>query len=207
MSYKTIPDEDDGFGQIIPPCREYRLSRVNPRSRVCAAIPGGTFVGPVIEVQIVKILDQYGLEIASPSHNNTQRTSHVMISRGKSRFVDEIHIPTAKLRYSAELLSELQKAEGREPCLAQSKTSIQETGATHVSSQTSIKETCADTLSVYPSQALFFSHKEPFLRSRGSGQLFLPIHRMEEFCQQRSPKWLLTIKIEDNLTQRFAGTR
>ena len=42
-----------------------------------------------------------------------------------------------------QLLSELQKAEGREPCLAQSKTSIQETGA--------------DTLAVSPSQASFFT--------------------------------------------------
>ena len=25
MSYKTRPDEDDGFGQIIPLCREYTL--------------------------------------------------------------------------------------------------------------------------------------------------------------------------------------
>ena len=30
MSYKTRPDEDDGFGQITPLCREYTLSRVNP---------------------------------------------------------------------------------------------------------------------------------------------------------------------------------
>ena len=34
------------------------------------------------------------------------------------------------------------------------------------------------------------SHKEPFFRPRGSGKLFPPNHRMEEFCQQRSPKWL-----------------
>ena len=43
-------------------------------------------IGPVIEVQIVKILDQYGLETAIPSPNDSTRTSHVMISRGRSRF-------------------------------------------------------------------------------------------------------------------------
>ena len=53
----------------------------------------GTIIGPVIEVQIVKFLDQYGLEIAIPSPNERERTTNVMISRGKSRFVDEIHIP------------------------------------------------------------------------------------------------------------------
>ena len=53
------------------------------------------------------------------------------------------------------------------------------------------------------------SHKEPFLRPKGSGKLFLPIHLMEERCQQLSPKWLqeITIKVKDNLTQRFIGTR
>ena len=68
-------------------------------------------------------------------------------------------IPNAELRSSAELLTELQKAEGRESCLGHSKKSIQETGAAHVSSQTSIKETCADTLSVSPSQAAFFTQR------------------------------------------------
>ena len=63
-------------------CRICTLSRVNPHSRAFAAIPGGTIIGPVIEVQIVKILDQYGLEIAIPSPNDRQRTSHVMVSSG-----------------------------------------------------------------------------------------------------------------------------
>ena len=160
MSYKTRPDDADGFfWQIIPLCREYTLSKVNSRSRVFAAIPGGTIKGQVSEVQTEKILDQYGLEIAIPSLNGFTRTSNVMISSGKSRFKDEVDIPNAELRSSTELLSELQKAEGREPCLAQSKTGIQETGAAHVSSQTCIKETCADTLSISPSQASSFTQR------------------------------------------------
>ena len=67
LSYKTRLDEDDGFGQLIPLCREFSLSRVNPQSRAFAAILVETIIGPVIDVQIVKILDQYGLEIATPS--------------------------------------------------------------------------------------------------------------------------------------------
>ena len=63
------------FGQIIPLCREYTLSRVHPTSRVFAAILGGTIVGPAIEVQLVKILDSHGLEIAIPSL--TERASYV----------------------------------------------------------------------------------------------------------------------------------
>ena len=39
------------------------------------------------------------------------------------------------------------------------------------------------TLSAFLPAKRPFSHKEPFLRPRGSGKLFLPIHRMEELCQ------------------------
>ena len=56
--------------------------------------------------------------------------------------MDEVHIHNAELISIAELPSELQKAEGRESCLAQSKTSILETGAVLVARLTSIKETC-----------------------------------------------------------------
>ena len=48
--------------------RIHALSRVNFQSRVSAAIRGGTNIGAVIDVQIVKILDQYGLEIAIPKN-------------------------------------------------------------------------------------------------------------------------------------------
>ena len=82
-----------------------------------------------------------------------------MISRGKSPFVDEIHIPNAELISSAKLLSELQKSEGGEHCLTKSKTRNQETGAVHVTSPTSIKETCVNTLSISPSQASFSTQR------------------------------------------------
>ena len=117
-----------------------------------AAIPGGTILGPVIEVKIVKILERYGLEIAIPSPNDHVRTSHVVISRGKSWFVDEVHIHNAALRSSQELLTELQKSGGKESCEEQGNTSTQEIGAIHVSSFTSNRETCANTLSIPPTQ-------------------------------------------------------
>ena len=81
------------------------------QSRAYASILGGKIIGPVIEVQIVKIIDQYGLEIAIPSPNCKERKSYVVVSRRMSRFVDEIHISNAVLRSSAELLTELQKSE------------------------------------------------------------------------------------------------
>ena len=87
MKYKTKLDEDDGFGEIIPLCREHTLYRVNPQSRAYEAI----LEGPVLEVHIVKILDNFGIEVAIPSPNDAKRTFYVLKSRGKSRFVDELH--------------------------------------------------------------------------------------------------------------------
>ena len=54
------------------------------------AIPGGTTIGPVLEVRIVKILEEYGIEIANPSLAKPANTSYVVISRETERFVNEI---------------------------------------------------------------------------------------------------------------------
>ena len=62
MSYKTIPDVDDGFGDFIPACREPTFPRTSPRSRAGAAILGGTLIGPVIEVHVVQLLGNHGLK-------------------------------------------------------------------------------------------------------------------------------------------------
>ena len=118
-------------------------------------------MGPIIKAQIVKILDQYRLEIAIPSPTYRQSTSHVMISRGKSRFVNEVHVPNAE-RSSAESLAELQNA---------------------WDSRRRASRRLVRTPSVFLPAKRPFLHKEPFSRPRGSGQLFLPILRMEEFCQ------------------------
>ena len=123
----------------------------------------------------MKNLEQYGFESAIPSPSDHVRTSYVVISRGKSRFVDEVHIPNAGLRPSAELRTELQRSEGRESCEEQADTSIQEIGAIHVSKCTSNKETCANTLCIPPTQASLYT--------KGNGRLFMPILQTEETWQ------------------------
>ena len=53
------------------------------------------------------------------------------------------------------------------------------------------------------------TQKEPYLRRKGSGQLFLPIHRThEDLFQQRFPQWsqdwcAIMTKKNDNLMQQF----
>ena len=59
------------------------------------------------------------IEIAIPSPNDSKRTSYVMISKGKCRFVDEVHIPNAELRVrtlSAFLVGKRFFSQ-KEPCL------------------------------------------------------------------------------------------
>ena len=76
-----------------------------------------------------------------------------MISTRKSRSEDEVHIPNAELRSSAELLTELQNAEGGETCLGQSKIASRR---------------LARTPSAFLQAKRPFSRKEPFLRPRES---------------------------------------
>ena len=73
MRQKTKPEENDGFGQLIPLCQDYTLSRKNPQSRPFAAIPGGTIIGPVIEVHVVQVCGTHGLENEIPSPNSPKR--------------------------------------------------------------------------------------------------------------------------------------
>ena len=68
------------------------------------AIPDRTTIGPVWEVQVVKILDGYGIEVAIPSIANPANTSYVVISRETKRFVNEIH-DHKEFRSSNELLT------------------------------------------------------------------------------------------------------
>ena len=93
MSYKTIPDVTmvlelspqhaeniHFFGQTQDPERTQRF-------------PGRTVIGPVVEVHVVQLLGNHEIENFIQPPNNPERTSWVVICRGKNRFVDELHIP------------------------------------------------------------------------------------------------------------------
>ena len=130
------------------------------------------------------------LTVVIPSPDDSTRTSYVMISRGK----ESVHgwkftfpMPNSEPVQNFSLNFRKQKEENL--AWHSRRLASRRLFAAHVPSQTGVKETCADTLIVSPCLASLFSHKEPFLRPRGSGKLFLPIHRME-VCQQRFPKWL-----------------
>ena len=66
MRYKTRPDDDDGFWQIISLCREYTLKPTI--QSLCSNSRKNNYWTSHWSSD-VKILDQYGLEIAIPSRN------------------------------------------------------------------------------------------------------------------------------------------
>ena len=111
--YTTRLDEDDGWRSIVPLCRECTFSRAHVESRVFAAIPGKKqLLDRYLEVPIVRILGQLGLEISIPSTLKHETTSYFVITRGSERFVDEIHDHKNELRPSTELLTAFQNQKG-----------------------------------------------------------------------------------------------
>ena len=57
--YKIKPDGAGGWGDFITLCREHSSSRSYPNAQALCAILEGTTIGPVLEVHIVKILDEW----------------------------------------------------------------------------------------------------------------------------------------------------
>ena len=114
-----------------------------------ASIPAGTSIGPVIEVHVGKILDEYGLEVAIPSICKPGDITYVVISRETERFVNEIHNHKEEFRSSNELLGNLQESERN--------TSYEERKVTTRFKETSaapnMKETRAGSLSLIPNKA------------------------------------------------------
>ena len=93
MWYTTVADVDDGFGDRTPACREYTRPRADSDSRIYAAIPGRTFIGPVLQDHIfLQFLGTHGIKIQIPSTTTPGGNSWEVICRGKNRFVDELHL-------------------------------------------------------------------------------------------------------------------
>ena len=116
-----------------------------PSIQSFAATPCGKIIEPVIVVQIVKNLVQH-----EPSHPMIQQ-GHPMLCFPKERVGSWM-----KFIFPMPNSDPVQTLQS---CLVLSKTGIQETGAAHVTSQTSIKESCADTLSMSPSPSVLFHTK------------------------------------------------
>ena len=74
---------DDGFGDRTPACREYTLPREDQNSRNYATIPGQTTIGPILQAYIIRYLGISRIGIRIPSTTTKERTTCVVICRGK----------------------------------------------------------------------------------------------------------------------------
>ena len=135
-----------------------------------------------------------------------------MITRGTNRFVDGTHDRKVELRPNTELLSALQKSEGRESCVEEPNISNKETCAHPITSRYGNREACANSLSNPPNDSLFKKTvRLPFLRTKESGLLLTPTLRTEELCRYKYPKllqrwYVITIKTNENKMDHIIGT-
>ena len=91
MSYKTILDVGDGFGDRTPACRENTLPREDQNSGIYATRAGQTTIGPVLQAHIFRYLGMSGIEIQIRSTTTKDLASWVVICRGINRYVEELH--------------------------------------------------------------------------------------------------------------------
>ena len=76
--------------------RKYTCSRVFPRAKPLGASTAGTITGPISEVLIVKILDEFGVEGAIPSMCKPGDVTYVVISSETERYLNEIILTKQK---------------------------------------------------------------------------------------------------------------
>ena len=84
---KNIHDVGVGFGTFAPACREYTHLEHDPEARVSAVVLGGTLLGPVVAVRVAPLLGNHGIEVEIHSVRRPSRSSEVVFSRGRNRFV------------------------------------------------------------------------------------------------------------------------
>ena len=209
MSYKTRPDEDDGFWAV-----DSIMQRIYTSNK-----PTIQFLQQFLEEQLFdqplkfrcwKLLTNMDLNL--PFHHHMIQHGHPML-----------WYPEERVGSWMKLIFPMQNSDPAQNYYLNFRKQKEENLASHsrrLASRRLVRSMCqvrlasrklVRTLSAFLPAKRFFPHKEPYLRPTRSGKWFLPIHRMDKLCQQWSPKWLqdwcvITIKMKDNLT-RFIGTR
>ena len=146
----------------------------------------------------MKILDEYGIEVAILSIANPTFTSYVVISREAERFVNEIHDHNEELRSSNELLTELEGSVKSEPFVKKEK-------------EVRVTRKLVPTLSAVRLEEHPCTHKEPFRQIRGNGRSFTQLHQMEDTLETAVSKMVtqkccvILVKKKDKLMVQDIG--
>ena len=89
--YVTALLEDDGWGRRTSMCNEYTAPRHQKGSRPFASIDANQKMDPILNIEIALIVYVPGIEVQVPSLSDLWRSMWILASRGKERFVNEIH--------------------------------------------------------------------------------------------------------------------
>ena len=89
--YITTLLEDDGWKRCTSMCQENTAPRNQKDSRPFTSIDANQEICPVLKIGIATIIDVRGIEVHVPSLSDPWRSLRILISRGKERFVNEIH--------------------------------------------------------------------------------------------------------------------
>ena len=121
----------DGFGGVTPACRDYSDLDEKKGSTVLCVIPQGSVIGPLQQVVIVKSMGTCGTEIELPSPTRVGQLAWVMMCRGYTRYVDEVHVPMSYYNIPSEELITEKAVDTAEPCSKDWRQScVEETRAT-----------------------------------------------------------------------------
>ena len=162
---RTHPDMVDGSGGVTPACRDYSDLHEKKGSTVLGVIPQGTVIGPLQQVVIVKIMGTCGTEIELPSTTRVGQLTWVMMCRGYTRCMDEVHVPMSYYNIpSKELITE-KAVDTAEPCSKDWRQSCVE--KTHATSSKSPETGCYTLKAQFPSK-------------KRSGRLFMKIQEKTE---------------------------
>ena len=151
--------------------RVHTHPRADSDSRIYAAVPGRTTIGPPIQVHAVQFLGTHRIEIQIPSTTTPNRNSSVVVCRVKNRFVDELHLrdpghnPTSSELFLERSIASLQSWSNPASWkLMRRGWKFRHTGCT--------------------------IQKKLFLLDRGSGMTFLPTNLPKETVfQPKSQNW------------------
>ena len=91
MYFVTTLLEDNGWGRRTSMCKEYTAPRNQRDSRPFASIDANQKIDPILNIEIALIVDVPGIEVRVPSLSDLWRSMWILTSRGKERFVNEIH--------------------------------------------------------------------------------------------------------------------
>ena len=135
-----------------------------------------------------------------------RRTSHVMISSGRVGSWTKSIFPMPNSDPVQNYSLNFRNQEEENLAWDSPRLASQEAGAVHVTSPTSIKETCADTLSISPSQASFNTQRTiPTTERKWKA---IPANSSYGGALSTAVSKMVTrMVLNDTLTQHFTGTR